>query len=208
MYINSPHSSNTLCFIPHFLIMCLISFRAYSCCSYSIRRMSLTLTLTSSNHYMSPLSMSACFPNDVSRHVRYSLPNPSESERPFSPLEELVLPALGRREGARNGTDCLLWAPGTPRHWPRRSQDPKAQYHWPWAVGAGVVDTVGGRDGDWEWNVGGWHIFYCSPVLTSITLAFFKSIYSPHSPCGIIRPTISRFWSFKKKKHIKDVFCL
>jgi hypothetical protein len=39
-------------------------------------------------------------------HVQYSLPNPSESERPFSPLEELVLRALGRRGGgARNGTD-------------------------------------------------------------------------------------------------------
>jgi hypothetical protein len=36
----------------------------------------------------------------------YSLPNPSESERPFSPLEEPVLRALGRRGGgARNGTD-------------------------------------------------------------------------------------------------------
>jgi hypothetical protein len=36
----------------------------------------------------------------------YSLPNLSESERPFSPLEEPVLRALGRRGGgARNGTD-------------------------------------------------------------------------------------------------------
>ncbi len=36
----------------------------------------------------------------------YSLPNPSESERPFSPLEEPVLQALGRRGGgARQGTD-------------------------------------------------------------------------------------------------------
>jgi hypothetical protein len=26
----------------------------------------------------------------------------------------------------------------------------KARYHWPWAVGAGVVGTVWGRDGDWE----------------------------------------------------------
>ncbi len=26
----------------------------------------------------------------------------------------------------------------------------KARYHWPWAVGAGVVGMVGGRDGDWE----------------------------------------------------------
>ncbi len=98
------------------------------------------------------------FPTDISRHVMYSLPNPSESERPFFPMEEPVLPALGRREGGRggaerNGTDCLCCAPGMPRHWPRRSQDPKARYNWPWAVGAGVVGTVGmvgGRDGDWE----------------------------------------------------------
>ncbi len=40
------------------------------------------------------------FPTDVSRHVMYTLPNPSESERPFSPLEEPVLLALGRRGGA------------------------------------------------------------------------------------------------------------
>jgi hypothetical protein len=46
------------------------------------------------------------FPTDVLRHFMYSLPNPSESEIPFSPLEEPVLPALGRRGGgARNGTD-------------------------------------------------------------------------------------------------------
>jgi hypothetical protein len=46
------------------------------------------------------------FPTDVLRNFMYSLPNPSESERPFSPLEEPVLRALGRRGGgARNGTD-------------------------------------------------------------------------------------------------------
>ncbi len=44
------------------------------------------------------------FHTDVSRHVMYSLPNPSESERPFSPLEDQVLPALGRR-GVGRGTD-------------------------------------------------------------------------------------------------------
>ncbi len=38
----------------------------------------------------------------------YSLPNPSESERPFSPLEEPVLRAVGRRGGgARNGTEWI-----------------------------------------------------------------------------------------------------
>ncbi len=87
------------------------------------------------------------FPTDVLRHFMYFLPNPSESERPFSPLEEPVLRALGRRGGGeRNGFLCF--APGTPRHWPRRSQDPKARYHWLWAVGAGVAGTVGGGMGE------------------------------------------------------------
>ncbi len=130
----------------------------------------------------------------------YSLPNPSESERPFSPLEEPVLRALGRRGGgARNGFLCF--APGTPCHWPRRSKDPKSQYHWLWGGGYG-----GGRDGDWEWKRGGWHIFYRRPVLTSITLAFFKSMCSAHSSCGIKKPTISKFWSFKLKKTYKGCF--
>jgi hypothetical protein len=43
----------------------------------------------------------------------YSLPNPSESERPFSPLEEPVLLALGRRGGGvRNGTDSYAVCQG------------------------------------------------------------------------------------------------
>ena len=43
----------------------------------------------------------------------YSLPNPSKSERPFSPLEEPVLRALGRRGGgARNGTDSYALRQG------------------------------------------------------------------------------------------------
>ncbi len=73
----------------------------------------------------------------------YSLPNPSESERPFSPLEEPVLRSRGTE---LNGFLCF--APGTARHWLRRSGDLKARYHWLWAVGTGVVDAVGGRDGD------------------------------------------------------------
>jgi hypothetical protein len=75
-------------------------------CSFLKNCKILTLTLTSSNYYMSPLSLSACFSTDVSRHVMYSLPNPSESEIPFSPLEELVLPALGRR-GEGRGTERI-----------------------------------------------------------------------------------------------------
>jgi hypothetical protein len=48
------------------------------------------------------------FPTDVLGHFMYSLPNPSESERPFSPLEEPVLRALGRRGGgARSGTEQI-----------------------------------------------------------------------------------------------------
>jgi hypothetical protein len=135
----------------------------------------------------------------------YSLPNPSESERPFFPLEEPVLRALGRRGGgARNGKErnwFLCFAPGTARHWPRRSQDPKARYCWPWSVGTGVVCTVGGRDGDWEWKGGGWCIFYRRPVLTSITLAFFKSMCSAQSP-QFNQDTIraDRYWVFLIKR--------
>ncbi len=55
------------------------------------------------------------FATDVSRHVMYSLPNPSESERPFSPLEEPVLPALGRRGGER-GTERIAYAVRQGRH--------------------------------------------------------------------------------------------
>ncbi len=69
----------------------------------------------------------------------YSLPNPSESERPFSPLEQPVLLALGRRGGgARNGTDSYALRQG--RHAIGRGglRIQKARYHWPWAVGAGV----------------------------------------------------------------------
>ncbi len=41
-----------------------------------IRPNSLTLTLTSSNYYMSPLSLSAYNrPTDILRHFMYSLPN-------------------------------------------------------------------------------------------------------------------------------------
>jgi hypothetical protein len=97
------------------------------------------------------------FPTDVSSHVMDSLPNPSESERPFSPLEEPVLPALGRRGGGRgmerNGLPMLCAR--EPCHWPRRSQDSKARYHWPWAVGAGAVGTVGERDGTGNEREGG-----------------------------------------------------
>ncbi len=62
-----------------------------------------------------------------------------------------TLQALGRRGGgARNGTDS--YALRQERHAIGREghRIQKAQYHWPWAVGAGVVGTVGGRDGDWE----------------------------------------------------------
>ncbi len=57
------------------------------------------------------------FPTDDLRHVMYSLPNPSESERPFSPLEEPVLPALGRGGGGGtewNGLPMLCARDATP----------------------------------------------------------------------------------------------
>ena len=60
--------------------------------------------------------------------------------------------------GEGRGTErnvFLCFEPGTPRHWLRRSQDPKRRYHWPWAVGAGVVGTVGGGMGTGSEREGG-----------------------------------------------------
>ncbi len=91
------------------------------------------------------------FLTDVLHHFMYSLSNPSKSERPFSPLEEPVLRALGRRGGGtRNGTDSYALRQGHNAIDHGGHRILKARYHWPWAVGAGVVGTVGGRDGDWE----------------------------------------------------------
>jgi hypothetical protein len=97
----------------------------------------------------------------------------------------------------RNG--FLSCAPGTPRHWPRRSQDPKgpislALGSWRWGGGYGGGGGMGTGN---ERGGGGWRIFYRRPVPTSVTLAFFKSMYSAHCRCGIKRPKISRFSSFK-----------
>ncbi len=91
-------------------------------------------------------------PTDFSRYVMYSLPNPSESERPFSPLEEPDLLALGGGGGggAPNGTDSYAVRQGYQAIGRGGHRIQKALYHWPWVVGAGVVGTVGGRDGDWE----------------------------------------------------------
>jgi hypothetical protein len=89
--------------------------------------------------------------------------------------------------------DCLCCAPGTPCHWPRRSLDPKGPISL--ALGsAGVVGTAGGGMETRNEREGVGIFFYRRPVvLTSISLAFFKIMYSAHSPCGIKRPTISRF---------------
>ncbi len=132
-----------------------------------------------------PWAWAPVFPTDVLRHFMYSLPNPSESERPFFPLEEPVSRALGRR-GEGSGTE---WTPmlcardGTPLA--KEVTGSKS----PDIIGPGQLALEwwvqwGGRDGDWEWKGGGWRIFYLRPVLTSITLAFFKSMCSAHSPCG------------------------
>jgi hypothetical protein len=90
------------------------------------------------------------FPTDVLRHFMYSLPNPSESERPFSPLEEPVLRAHGT---GLNGFLCLRQG----RHAIGRGGDriQKARYHWPWAVGARVLGTVGGGMGTGSEREGG-----------------------------------------------------
>jgi len=56
---------------------------------------------------------------------------------------------------------------------------------------------------------GGWRIFYHRPVVTSITLVFFKSMYSAHRPSVIKEANNFKILKFQiKKKHIKDVFCL
>ncbi len=91
----------------------------------------------------------------------------------------------GGRGAERNGFLCF--APGTPRHWPRRSQDPKGPISLArgGGYGGGGMGTGSEREGV--------AYFYRKPVLTSITLVFFKSMYSAHSPYGIKRPTISRF---------------
>ncbi len=93
------------------------------------------------------------FPNDVLRHFMYSLPNPSESERPFSPLEEPVLRALGRRGGgAQNGTEripklCARDAtPLAEKVTGSKGPISLALGSWRWGGGYGG----GGRDGDWE----------------------------------------------------------
>jgi hypothetical protein len=129
----------------------------------------------------------------------YSLPNPSESERPFSPLEEPVLRALGRRGGgARSRTEPIPMLCA-------RGGTPLAEE----VTGSKRPDIIGPRQlalGWWvRWGGGmglgvkgrGVAYFYRRPELTSITLAFFKSICSAHSPCGIKWPTVSKFCSYK-----------
>ena len=106
------------------------------------------------------------FPTDISRHVMYSLPNPSESERHFSPLEEPVLPALGRRGGGGHGMERIAYAVQKGHHAIGRGghRIQKARYHWPWAVGAGVVDTVGGGMGTGTEREGGGGIFFTADL--------------------------------------------
>jgi hypothetical protein len=111
------------------------------------------------------------FPTDVLRHFMYSLHNPSESERPFSPLEEPVLRALGRRGGgARNRPDSYALRQG--RHAIGRGGH---RIQKPWAVGSGVVGTVGGRDVD----------LYKAASISSAPLhsrIFFRFITSYNNP--------------------------
>jgi hypothetical protein len=53
------------------------------------------------------------------------------------------------RETEQNGLP-MLCARGTTAIGRGGHMIQKARYHWPWAVGAGVVGMVGGRDGDWQ----------------------------------------------------------
>ena len=64
--------------------------------------------------------------------------------------------ALGRRGGgARNGTDSYALRQGCHAIGRGGHRIQKAQYHWPWAVGAGVVGTVGGGMGTGSEREGG-----------------------------------------------------
>ena len=86
----------------------------------------------------------------------YSLPIPSESERPFSPLEEPVLRAHGT---GLNGFLCLRQ--GRPAIGREGDRIQKARYHWLWAVGAGVAGMVGGEG--WGLGVKGRGVAYFLP---------------------------------------------
>jgi hypothetical protein len=157
----------------------------------------LTLTLTSSNYYMSPLSLSTC-----SSHWSFA-PFYVFFTYPFREWETFLSTGRAGFAGTRNGTERIpMLAPGTARHWPRRWQDPKGPISLALGSWRSGVGYSGGRDGDWQWKGRGWRIFYRRPVLTSITLVFFKSMCSAHSSCGIKSPTISKFWSYKWKKNI------
>jgi hypothetical protein len=50
--------SGNICFEFSLLVLCSVCIGTNS---YYLKRFDLTLTLTSSNYYMSPLSLSACF---------------------------------------------------------------------------------------------------------------------------------------------------
>ncbi len=117
------------------------------------------------------------FPTDVLCHFMYSfVHNPSESERPFSPLEEPVLRALGRRGGgARNGTDSYALRQG--RHAIGRGghRIQKGRYYWPWAVGAGVVSmVVGGMETGNEREGGG--IFFTADLCRHLSHWCFSKV--------------------------------
>jgi hypothetical protein len=79
------------------------------------------------------------------RHFMYSLPNPSESERLFSPLEEPVLRALGRRGGgARNGTQGRRDAtPLAEEDTGSKGPVSLALGSWPWGGGYGGGGGMG-----------------------------------------------------------------
>jgi hypothetical protein len=68
----------------------------------------------------------------------------------------------------------------------------------------------GGYSGGEGWGLGvkgrGVAIFYRRPVLTSITLAFFKSMCSAHSPCAKKGQQFQNFEVSNEKKTYKGCF--
>jgi hypothetical protein len=74
--------------------------------------------------------------------------------------------------GARNGTDSNALRQGRHAIGLGGHRIQKARYHWPWAVGAGVVGTVGGGEG-WGRGMKGRGVAYflpqtCADIYTGV----------------------------------------
>jgi hypothetical protein len=139
----------------------------------------------------------------------YFLPNPSESERPFSPLEELVLRALGRRGGgARNRTEripMLCARDGTPL------AEEVTGSKRPDIIGPGQLALGGGYGGGEGWGLGvkGRGVAYFLPQTCADiyhTMAFFKVCVLLIVPVGLKGQQFQNFEVTNEKKTYKGSF--